>query len=336
MLNFEKSSGIIYSLLASVYLTSAYYLIKMGRILNVSDMGAINFVSTIICCFICSLILRKNPFGETENRILLVLRGLSGSIGLVLTFFSIEFMNYGDSTVIRNISPIITALFARIFLKERLNVSHLLALIVSIGGILFIARPAFIFGHMIHSNQLGLTWKLAIGITLGLLSTFAIGSAFIFIKKLTNEKVHFVAIVFYLSFVGLILCLVGSIILYFAGYSIQNWHEAKDYLLRDIILAIAAGILQFIGHFCFIQALTRENANTISIMRTFDILVAFILEYLVLQIIPDLFSFIGALMVFISILIMFVYKLLVVNMKEKCNSNNHKKKKQKEDVVYRI
>lgn len=332
MFNFAKYSGIIYSLLASVYLTSAYYLIKLGKILNVSDMGAINFVSTIICCFICALVLRRNPFGETKNRILLILRGLSGSIGLVLTFFSIEFMNYGDSTVIRNISPVITALFARIFLKERLNVSHLLALIVSISGILFISRPAFIFGHMIHSNQLGLTWKLAIGITLGLLSTFAIGSAFIFIKKLTNEKVHFVAIIFYLSLVGLILCLVGSSILYLTGYSVQNWNQFEDFLVRDIILAIAAGILQFIGHFCFIQALMKENANTISIMRTFDILIAFLLEYLVLQIVPDLFSFIGALMVFISVLIIFTYKLLVVDMKEKCN----KKKKQKEDIVFRI
>jgi hypothetical protein len=95
--------------------------------------------------------------------------------------------------------------------------------------------------------------------------------AFIFIKKLTNKNVHFSVIIFYLSSIGSIISLITSLTLYLTEVSHKEWELEKEYLTRDISLALTAGILNFLGHICFTLAFLRENANTISIMRTLGI-----------------------------------------------------------------
>jgi drug/metabolite transporter (DMT)-like permease len=321
-------SGFILAFCATVYLTTSYYLIKLSKSLNASEMGAIQFTITMICCLFVALYCKQNILGPKTSRILLIGRGLAGSIALTLNFFSIQLIRYGDSTVIRNTSPVITAIFARIFLKEFLNLSHFLSLIISFSGILFVARPPFIFGRLMNSSSVQIDDAFILGVSLTILSTLAIGSAFIFIKKLTNKEVHFSVIIFYLSAIGCILCLLTSLVLFFAGVSHKQWDSEKEFIYRDIGLGVVAGFVNFLGHICFTLALIRENANTISIMRTMDIVMAFLLEYLVLGIIPDLFSFIGASLVIVSVCVMLIYKIIV----NKSAKMGEKKNEEKKDV----
>jgi drug/metabolite transporter (DMT)-like permease len=267
----SKYLGFFLAFCATFCLTISYFIIKLSKSLNAAEMGSIKFLLTTICCLFVSMFYKQNILGPKDSRYLLLARGLTGSIALVLNFFSIQLITYGDSTVIRNISPVVTAIFARIFLKEILNVSHFLSLFISFIGIMFVARPPVIFGKFLNSTSVKIDNNFILGVSLAIISTLAIGLAFIFIKKLTNKNVHFSVIIFYLSSIGCMISLITSITLYLTEVSHKEWELEKEFLTRDISLALTAGILNFLGHICFTLAFLRENANTISIMRTLGI-----------------------------------------------------------------
>ncbi|XP_020899867.1 solute carrier family 35 member G1-like, partial [Exaiptasia diaphana] len=56
-------------------------------------------------------------------------------------------MPLGDATVLIFTSPVFTAIFGRIFLKERLHWIYSILLVLCLAGVTLIARPTFIFGH---------------------------------------------------------------------------------------------------------------------------------------------------------------------------------------------
>lgn len=74
------------------------------------------------------------------------LRGFVGSLGGILGFFSIKYLDVSDYETLTNSCVLLTALLARIFLKEKLSVCHFFATVLTITGVMFIIRPEFLFG----------------------------------------------------------------------------------------------------------------------------------------------------------------------------------------------
>lgn len=80
------------------------------------------------------------------DRVRLALRGLFGFLALNCYFISLKQLPLADATVLQYSSPIFTALFAAIALGERLRPAEIGCVAVSFGGVLLVARPAFLFG----------------------------------------------------------------------------------------------------------------------------------------------------------------------------------------------
>ena len=77
---------------------------------------------SIFSLFITSIILvnkRIKPWGE--NKPLLILRGLFGTIALLCIFYAIRNMPLNIATVIQYTYPIFISIFASIFIKEKLT-----------------------------------------------------------------------------------------------------------------------------------------------------------------------------------------------------------------------
>lgn len=85
-------------------------------------------------------------FGPREQRKLLLLRGVVGSASVIATYFSIKYLDISDVETLTNSCVIITAIISRVFLNEKLTVCHVVALVLTICGVLFIVRPSFLFG----------------------------------------------------------------------------------------------------------------------------------------------------------------------------------------------
>ncbi|KAH8673797.1 DUF6 domain protein [Xylariales sp. PMI_506] len=88
------------------------------------------------------------PLGPPEVRGLLLLRGLAGTLGLFGSYYSLTFLDISDATIISFLVPTITAFVCWVVLGEPFTVKEALAGVIAFAGVLFIARPSFLFGNL--------------------------------------------------------------------------------------------------------------------------------------------------------------------------------------------
>ncbi|KAL2912341.1 hypothetical protein HK105_208188 [Polyrhizophydium stewartii] len=107
-------------------------------------------LSTVVFCgmgmCVKAIALGSEPLPTLE---VVFLRGLFGVLGfaaLVLGYWTLTTLSVADSTVLGFLAPTFTGILGRIFLNEPWEVIDAAAGIVSLGGVLLIARPEFLFG----------------------------------------------------------------------------------------------------------------------------------------------------------------------------------------------
>ena len=81
----------------------------------------------------------KHPGGKP---FLLFFRGFMGFVALLAFFYNIAHISLGDAMTYSKTSPIFTAIFAWLFLKEKLSWKAWLAVFVGFVGIVFITQPS--------------------------------------------------------------------------------------------------------------------------------------------------------------------------------------------------
>ncbi len=128
-------------------------LVKKSFTLSGSDSAVIRYLIQFVTMLIIAKYKNLNPFGIKEQRKLLTYRGLAGITSLLCGFFAIKFINPSDFKAINHSSIIITAILARLFLKEKLTIAHVLALILTIIGVLLISQPSFIKSIIYKNNN---------------------------------------------------------------------------------------------------------------------------------------------------------------------------------------
>ncbi|MEK6659535.1 MAG: DMT family transporter [Campylobacterota bacterium] len=85
----------------------------------------------------------KTPMKQSGGKpFLLFFRGFMGFVSLLAYFYNVANIPLGDAMTYSKTAPIFTALFAWLFLKEKLTFSAWLAVFVGFGGILFITQPS--------------------------------------------------------------------------------------------------------------------------------------------------------------------------------------------------
>ena len=87
-----------------------------------------------------------NPFGN--NTKLLLLRGAAGTTALCAFYYALTTLPMGDATAIQYTNPVLTALLGALFLGEAIRRADVVGALLSVGGVLLIARPTFLFGDV--------------------------------------------------------------------------------------------------------------------------------------------------------------------------------------------
>jgi drug/metabolite transporter (DMT)-like permease len=246
-------------------------------------------------------------------------RGLAGAISLLAAYFSIQMINFADTIAIRYCSPIFTVLLAHMFLKEKLNVSHLISLILVLLGLLCLVRPSFIFQQFGQQPIVERSFEFIFGTVLAFVCALSASSTFIFIKQLISSRnsVHFIVVIFYFASIGFLLSIPISIVLHATTFSYSHYYVTRSYILPDIGVALLAGFVSFVGQVCFNLAITNENTNRISCLKTIDIATAFLIEYVFLNVTPHWLNLLGASFIFSSVIVMFAYKHIMAARKKR-------------------
>jgi drug/metabolite transporter (DMT)-like permease len=319
--------GYFYLLVSAFLYALTQILMKMAYTVNGMEHATIRYLIQLIVMIVIIYRKKKQIFGPKNRRKLLISRAIVGVTGLAAFFCSIKFINPSDAAALSHSSLIITSILARIFLKEMLTIYHIIATILTLLGVVLISKPSFLFSKLpmiecsncssIAQNEtinLALSSNLngistAVGVSLAMIGAMTSGIVFIILKKLSNKDIHYSITTFYAAFLGLPICLFGSMVLFLAGLTHRDAQKEADVLKYHVLLSFTAGALGVISQMLMILSFKYVNVSVISTVKTIDVLIAFLLQYMILNIPVNIVTVAGATAILFGIFIIFLYAL---------------------------
>lgn len=238
-----------------------------------------NFIALIIALM---LIIKNGDslWGQKKNRIFLVLRGLGGLGGVFLYFHSISYLNLSDGTMLNKLSPFFVIIFAALFLKEKLGKYKILAISIAFFASLLIIKPHFDI-------------KIIPAVT-GFSSAIFAGFAYAIIRLLNLRGEKPSTIVFYFSFISLVVILPFSII-HFVMPSPTQW-----------LYLLGIGVFAGIGQIFLTKAYAYSRASDVAPYQYMHVLFTAIIGIMFLQESLDILSILGSVIIVCAFI--FLYK----------------------------
>ncbi|MEZ4271836.1 MAG: DMT family transporter [Myxococcota bacterium] len=224
-----------------------------------------------------------------NRRGLLVLRGLLGFVGLSSFYYAITELPLADATVIQYTNPVITAVLAAWLLRERIHPLLVAALAMSLGGVVLVAQPGFVFGGV------PLLDPMAVGVAL--LGATASACAYVTVRKLSTSEDSLV-IVFYFPFVAVPLTLPFV-------WSTFLWPTPGEWLLL-----LGLGITTQIAQVTMTRGLALLPAGPATTIGCLQIVFATFLGWVFFAEIPQGWAVLGAILVICSTVVIAVSYVL--------------------------
>ncbi|XP_037546988.1 solute carrier family 35 member G1 [Nematolebias whitei] len=279
--------GLFYAFLSTVFFSIISLLVK-----TLQEVHAIE-ISALRCFFqmlfvVPLLIYHKTGFlGPRDQRIYLVLRGFLGSNAMILLYYAVQQMPLADATVIMFSNPVFTSLLAWIFLKEKCTIWDCVFTVFTITGVILITRPSFLFGE--HPGGVEGTSHIK-GAVAAFAGAIAAAFTFVVLRKM-GKSVHYYLSVWYYAVIGLLESIITVSIL--GEWKMPNCGRDRWMLILIAVLGIA-------GQIFLTKALQLEKAGLVSLMRTVDVVLAFIFQFIFFNRAPTWWSLGGALCVVVS------------------------------------
>ncbi|KAJ7641429.1 hypothetical protein FB45DRAFT_825652 [Roridomyces roridus] len=289
---------------------------NLGEPVSTAELIIVRMGITYICS-VAYMLIQKVPdpyLGPKEVRLLLMLRGFTGFIGLFSVYFSLQYLSLADVTVLGFLAPMCTAMTGSFFLKENFTLKEGLASLCSLMGVVLIARPEFLFGSQTDSSPseednrmlaIGVTLLGVIGSTASMTTIRAIGQR--------AHPMHLLAV-----------------------FSMQSVIAASIFMIAGrlpVVLPITwewvglfavIGILSFVAQILLTMGFQREQAGRASMALYTQIIFASILERVVFHTTPTFLSLLGTSIIMVSA----IYVALA-----KKNTSNEEKLEGEEDVA---
>lgn len=142
-------AGIVASIVGSLCFSTSVLMIKLypDDTTGLAEKNKLLFVRGTVLTLLCgiTILLQRSKFTIPRDEILVnFLRALFGFIGVFGAYVALKYISMGDSTALVFSSPVWTSLLSHFILGEPLHWIILLALPVSMFGILLIAHPSLI------------------------------------------------------------------------------------------------------------------------------------------------------------------------------------------------
>ncbi|GAA6097850.1 solute carrier family 35 member G1 [Tachysurus ichikawai] len=281
--------GLVYTLLASLFFSVTSLLVKKLDGIHAVEISAIRCFFQMLFVMPAMIYYKIDFLGPPGMRVYLFLRGFLGSNAMILLYYAVLQMPLADATVITFSNPVFTSLLAWIFLKERCTLWDVVFTMFTLTGVVLIARPPFLFGREFSGFESNYDNHVK-GTIAAFSSAIAVACTMVILRKM-GKNVHYYLAVWYYALLGFIECIVVLFV-------IDEWAVPSCGWDRWNLMAI--GVLGIGGQTFLTKALQVEKAGPVALMRTTDVVLAFILQFFFLNRTPTWWSVGGALCVISS------------------------------------
>lgn len=263
----SKLRGVKYVIFAAFFFALMNVFVKASGDLPVWQKC---FFRNLVAAFIAiGLILKKREpivVGKGNWRFIAG-RCIAGTIGILTNFYAISQMNIADASILNKLSPFFCILLSIPFLKERPNKGEIIAVLVAFTGALFVIKPSF------HMD--------CIPAVSGVIGGFGAGLAYTCVRKLGLNHVKSDVIVLCFSIFSCVSVIPGVIFTY------------QPMTAEQLLCLLMAGVAAAGGQFTITAAYTHAPAKEISVFDYTQVIFAAIFSFFVFHDLPDVFSFIG-------------------------------------------
>ena len=234
------------------------------------------FFRSFVCLILCALTLHgmgKLHMLKKANLRNQMIRGLVGSIGMVLTFFALKMLPLSEIQSLLFAAPIFVVLLSYPLLKEKVGLYRSAAALAGFCGILLIIQPGAISSF--------------VGGMVGLAAAFFHALIMIILRWLGRSEEPFVT-VFYFSLISSALAL-PALPFFFTMPG-----------LYSLFLLMMIGVCAFALQICLTKSYTYADASIIAPITYLNMLWALLLDFFVWGFIPGHMVGIGAAIIIIS------------------------------------
>ncbi len=190
-LNSLRTQNAIANILVSVLFFGIMNIIV--KYLSYLPLIEVVFFRAFFSCILAYLTLRKMKISiRPKNAKLIILRGLTGTLGLILYFYTLQEMPLASAVTIQYLAPLFATFFGGMLFQERVPKMQWMFLALAFVGVI-----------MVKGFDTRVEW---LDLTLGVVSAAMSGFTYNLIRRLRNDEPA-VRIVFYFPLVSTIITL---------------------------------------------------------------------------------------------------------------------------------
>ncbi|SDX77714.1 EamA domain-containing membrane protein RarD [Lutibacter oricola] len=246
------------------------------KYLNNFSAYQIVFFRSIGTLFFTVPLIVKNKIPILGNdRKRLLLRGFLGVVSLTCFFQSLNYLALGTAVSLRYTSPIFAAIFALIFLKEKIKPIQWFLFLIAFIGVLIIKG----FGGDVNT----------LGLLLVILSAIFLGLIFVLIRKIGDSE-HPLVIINYFMVMAFIF---GGIM------SISNWKTPN---LLELLLLLSLGIFGYVGQLYLTKAFQSHETNVIAPLKYLEVVFTILIGAFWFSEIYNLWTLFGILLIMFGLI----------------------------------
>lgn len=270
----KTSTAISYMLISTVAFSLMSAVAKYLSGFNAYQIVFFRSIGTL--CFTIPLVIRAQVPVFGNNKKLLVLRGVFGVISLTCFFGSLNYLAVGTAVSLRYTSPIFAAIFALVFLKEKIKPVQWLLFCVAFLGVIIIKG----FDGNVNS----------VGLLLIILSAIFLGLIFVVIRKIGNTE-HPLVIINYFMVLAFV----------FGGLmSIKYWQNPS---LIEWMLLLSLGLFGYVGQLYMTKALQAEETNLIAPIKYVEAILVIIIGAFWFGEIYTLYTLLGVFLIILGLIV---------------------------------
>lgn len=280
--------GLFYLFLQAIFVQSISVIVKKVSYISTCQLSLIRYAGMFAVILPLAVFRNKQTLGEKRHRFLLVVRGLLAANGLFFQIVAYRYLQLIEASIVMATYPFVTAITARILLKEHLGRVQIVTLVTTICGVLLSLRLPEMLSDKNHTH---FDINFVIGLAASVGSVLCLALSTVAIRKL--KEVHFSIILMYMSFTGI----VENSILNGTVFPLVEVNCGWDQVLCMLVGIFGAGANGFL-----ILATQVEPAGLVAVQKSsFDILVTAVFQILFFSEYPDVYSLSGAGLVLISL-----------------------------------
>lgn len=215
---------------------------------------------------------RKHLSVWGNNKPLLLLRGIIGTIALMCVYYSVTTLPLAEATILQYVHPVFTALLGLVFLKERIQKSTMICIAFCLAGLWAMVQP---------SLNSSIDYQLPMfSVTTALLGALGSSIAYVIVRKLSQTEDSSV-IIFYFP----LMALPTSIVL--------MWQDFVWPSLSLLMVLVLVGIFTQIGQHGLTKAMQTQAAGKASAYSYVQIVFSALLGVWLFNEVPSVWTFLG-------------------------------------------